>query len=232
MNLGLLSFLCNPYFVVPWYVVGILGALWIIYDEYNVNVHVQPALKWAWPIIAVFFSVFGVALYWWTCRPSRIEDTPRQEQEHVHHEYVDTMFRRVTGAVIHCVAGDGAGIVTAMVIARHTGMSFWQEFWFEYAAGFAFGWFIFQYKAMSKMAGSVGKALWMGGRAEFFSMITVMAGMGIGMGYITPLVAGEQPKADTFAFWGFASLGLFIGFLATYPMNWILVKMEWKHGMG
>jgi hypothetical protein len=60
----------------------------------------------------------------------------------------------VTGSVIHCVAADGAGIMTAMVIAG------------------------------SKMTDSVGKALWMGGRAEFFSMITVMAGMGIGMGFL------------------------------------------------
>jgi hypothetical protein len=231
MNWGVLAFLSNPWFVVPWCATGLIASLWVIYDEYWVNVNVQPALKWGWPIITLFFSVVGLALYWWTCRPPEIGKKHGEEQKRAHHAYVEPMFKKVTGSVIHCVAGDGAGIMTAMVIARLVGMSFWQEFWFEYAVGFAFGWFIFQYKAMSKMTDSVGKALWMGGRAEFFSMITVMAGMGIGMGFITPLVVGEQPRPYTFAFWGFGALGLFIGFLTTYPMNWILVKMQWKHGM-
>jgi hypothetical protein len=91
--------------------------------------------------------------------------------------------------------------------------------------------FHFQYKAMSKMTDSVLQALWMGGRAEFFSMITVMAGMGAVMGFVTPLVVGEQPMPDTCAFWGFAALGLFVGYIVTYPMNWGLVQIGWKHGM-
>jgi hypothetical protein len=231
MNWGFLSFLSSPAFVITWYGFGILAAAWVLYDEYKVNMNVQPALKWGWPIIVVFFSILGLALYWWTCRPPGIQNLHGEEQKRAHHEYVDTMFRKVTGSVIHCVAGDGAGIITAMIIARFVGLSFWQEFWFEYAVGFAFGWFIFQYKAMSKMADSAGKALWMGGRAEFFSMMTVMAGMGIGMSFITPLVVGEQPKPYTAGFWGFAALGLLIGFITTYPMNWILVKIQWKHGM-
>lgn len=231
MDLSFLYFLAKPWFVVPWYSVGLLGALWVVYDAYQVNCHVTPALKWAWPIIIFFFSVIGIALYVWTCRPPGISKKHGDQKKEAHHEFVSTPFRKVTGAVIHCVGGDGLGIMTAMVVSRLAGMSFWQEFWFEYALGFAFGWFIFQYKAMSAMADSPLQALWMGGRAEFFSMITVMAGMGAVMAFVTPRVVGEQPMPQTFAFWGFGALGLLIGFLATYPMNWILVKMGWKHGM-
>jgi hypothetical protein len=72
--------------------------------------------------------------------------------------------------------------------------------------------------------------LWMGGRAEFFSMMTVMAGMGAVMAYVTPLAVGQQPSPLTAAFWGFGALGLLVGFVATYPMNFWLVKIEWKHG--
>lgn len=230
-NLSFLSFLTEPWFVIPWYGIGLLGALWVLQDEYRLNTQVQPALKWAWPIIVLFFSAIGIALYLWTCRPAGIGDKHGDEKQKAHHAYVESTFRKVTGAVIHCVGGDGLGIMTAMIIARIAGFSFWQEYWFEYIAGFAFGWLIFQYKAMRKMAGSAGRALWMGGRAEFFSMITVMAGMGIIMGYVTPLVAGEQPAPTTFAFWGFGALGLMLGFIATYPMNYWLIKIGWKHGM-
>jgi len=230
MNFDFLAFLAAPWFILAWYGAGIVAALWVLYDEYRVNTQVQPALKWAWPIIVVFFSVVGLALYLWTCRPPDIGRKSGEQEKQAHHEYVSPTFRKVTGSVIHCVGGDGLGIITAMVIARLAGFSFWEEYWFEYAAGFAFGWFIFQYKAMRKMA-KPAMALWMGGRAEFFSMMTVMAGMGAVMGYVTPLVVGEQPRPDTFAFWGFAALGLFVGFVVTYPMNYWLVKIGWKHGM-
>jgi hypothetical protein len=82
-------------------------------------------------------------------------NTPQGEAKmEAHRAYEKSEWRRVDGAVIHCVAGDGLGIMTAMVIARPTGMSFWQEFWFEYAVGFGFGWFIFQLKSMTMMTDS------------------------------------------------------------------------------
>ncbi|HIC64680.1 MAG TPA: hypothetical protein EYO87_01505, partial [Paracoccus sp.] len=34
--------------------------------------------------------------------------------------------------------------MTAMIVLRLVGVTFWQEFWIEYAVGFAFGWLIFQ----------------------------------------------------------------------------------------
>jgi hypothetical protein len=230
-SIQFLSFLSEPWFVISWYGFGILAAAWVLHDEYRINTEVQPALKWAWPIIVLFFSIVGLGLYLWTCRPSGIAEKTGDDKKATHHAYVSTTFRKVTGSVIHCVGGDGLGIMTAMVIARLIGLSFWQEYWFEYLVGFAFGWFIFQYKAMRKMTDGPMQALWMGGRAEFFSMITVMAGMGVVMGYVTPLVVGEQPAPTTFAFWGFGALGLMVGFIVTYPMNYWLVKIGWKHGM-
>ena len=226
-----ISFLAEPWFVIGWYVVGLVAAAWVVYDEYLVNTNVQPALKWAWPIIVLFFSVIGLAVYIWTCRPPHIEQHRGEEAKQVHHEFVNTTFKKVTGSVIHCVGGDGLGIMSAMVVARVWRLAFWQEFWFEYAIGFAFGWFIFQYKAMRGMTDSPLMALWMGGRAEFFSMMTVMAGMGAVMAYVTPLAVSQQPSPSTAAFWGFGALGLLAGYIATYPMNYWLVKIQWKHGM-
>lgn len=163
-----LYFLASPWFVVPWYTVGVLSTVWVTRDLVLNNPNMPTALKWGWPIITFFFSVIGLGLYWWTGRPPHIGQKKGDENSRAFHEFAESPFRKVTGSVIHCVAGDGLGIVTAMIIARLIGMNFWQEFWFEYGVGFAFGWFIFQYKAMSKMANSVGQALWIGGRAEFF----------------------------------------------------------------
>ena len=43
---------------------------------------------------------------------------------------------------------------------------------------------------------------------------------------------GAPPRPDTIAFWTFGALGLAVGFVATYPVNWWLVKIGWKHGQG
>ena len=63
-------------------------------------------------------------------------------------------------------------------------------------------------------------------------MLTVMGGMGVVMGYVTPMTVTEQPGPLTYAFWGFGMLGLLVGYVFTFPMNWMLVKVGWKHGMG
>ncbi|GET25857.1 DUF4396 domain-containing protein [Prolixibacter sp. NT017] len=231
LNVTFLNFLENPSFVIPWYLVGAIAAIWVVWDVFKVNTRVNTALKYAWPIIMIFFSVIGLALYLITCRPPGIGKKKGKDEIDYHHRYVSAKWKKVTGSVMHCVAGDGLGIMTAMVISRMIDLNFWPEFWFEYAVGFLFGWFIFQFIAMRKMADSTSKALWLAGRAEFFSMITVMVGMGLVMRFVTPEIAGLSPNPDTFTFWGFGALGLFVGAIFTFPMNWWLVSIGWKHGM-
>lgn len=229
---GYLNFLAEPWFVIPWYAVGLSGMALVIYDSHQYNTHLKPAMKWAWPIIVLFFSGIGLALYYGTARAPGIGEKKGEEKKKAHQAYEKNMGRRVNGAVIHCIAGDGIGIMTGMVIARAVGMSFWQEFWFEYLVGYIVGWFVFQYKSMTMMTDNKMMALAMAFRAEFFSMLTVMAGMGAVMVYVTAAAVTEQPKPLTYAFWGFGMLGLLVGFVFTYPINWMMVKIGWKHGMG
>jgi hypothetical protein len=231
MNLDFLSFLASPVFVVPWYGFGLVAAVFVFFDELKANQNVNEALKIGWPILITFFSIIGLILYLWTCRPPGIVHKSGEAARDYHHEYVSAKWKKVTGSVIHCVAGDGLGIVTAMVVARLLNFPFWMEFWYEYAVGFIFGWFIFQTWSMHNMGNSLGASIWKAGRAEFFSMITVMVGMGLVMRFVTPAVVGSSPDPTTAAFWGFASLGLLVGFIFTYPMNWWLVSIDWKHGM-
>ena len=235
MGLEFLRFLADPVFVITWYGVGAIAAAWVLYDSFTANRNVAPALKAAWPIIVVFFSVIGLALYFLSCRPKHIGSVRKQsrneESKQAHHEFVADTWKKVVGSDIHCVGGDGLGIVSAMVMTRLLGFSFWAEFWTEYAVGFAFGWILLQAPAMHHMGHSWPASIWKGGRAEFFSMITVMLGMGLVMRFLTPIIVGSAPRPDTAAFWGIAALGLLVGFIFTYPMNWWLVKIGWKHGM-
>ena len=234
IDLGWLAFLAQPWVVVPFYAIGVVGAIWVVWDAYHVNTALKTAMRWAWPIIVLFFGPIGLALYAATARAPGIADIDDPEEKKRHHDEWtrSSTLRMTTGSVIHCVGGDGLGIITAMVASRVIGLTFWEEWWFEYAAGYVIGTLIFQYKAMSMHASSWPRAIYMAFRGEWYSMLTVMAGMGIVMGVVTPLVVSEQPNPDTAAFWGFAFLGLFLGFLLTYPMNWLEIQVGYKHGHG
>ena len=154
-----LNFLTNGPFVVSWYVSGLILAIWVIYDLFYVNTSVIKSLKAGWPIIFIFFSVVALFVYLLTCRPKgmpfvRPKVNKKIFDEKSHHRYVSDTFSKVTGSVIHCVAGDGLGIMTAMVIGRYMGLSFRSEFAGEYITGFLFGWILFQYTAMRSMGNS------------------------------------------------------------------------------
>jgi hypothetical protein len=234
MTLHFFDFLDNPWFVFLWYGFGVAAAAGILYDTLNINRNVSAPLKAAWPIIVIFFSIIGLALYLWSCRPTHIGKLQAQkpvEAARAHHAFVSDHWKKVIGSTAHCVGGDGLGIMSAMIVTRLWGFSFWREFLIEYAAGFLFGWLIFQTWAMRQMNNSWPMAVWKGGRAEFFSMLTLMLGMGLIMRFITPAVAGGAPRPDTAAFWGLAGFGLMVGFVFTYPMNSWLVRIGWKHGM-
>ena len=235
MNLHVLQFLAQPAFVIPWYAFGAIAAMLVLSDTFTANRQVTPALKAAWPIIVLFFSVIGVVLYLRSCRPTHIgsirNDAGAEGASTAHREFVAEKWKQVVGSDIHCVAGDGLGIVSAMIVMRLLGFGFWPEFWIEYVVGFAFGWFLFQAPAMHHMGMPWTAAIWKGGRAEFFSMATVMVGMGLVMRFLTPIIVGPPPSPATAAFWGIAALGLLVGFSLTNPVNWWLVTIGWKHGM-
>jgi hypothetical protein len=122
MNFAFLGFLASPEFVVPWYAFGAAEAAWVVYDVFTANRDVNAALKAGWPVILVFFSILGLFLYLLSCRPPGIGRKSGKEAERLHHEYVSATWKRVTGSVIHCVGGDGLGIISAMVATRAMGL--------------------------------------------------------------------------------------------------------------
>jgi hypothetical protein len=63
MNWTFLSFIGQASFVLPWYAIGALGLLYLIYDLRHHNTVLEPAMKWAWPIIVLFFSVITFSKY-------------------------------------------------------------------------------------------------------------------------------------------------------------------------
>jgi uncharacterized protein DUF4396 len=182
----------------------------------------SPVLKWGFVLLTAYTGVVGAFLYVLGCR----EPLPG-----LHERYVAARWRQTLGSTMHCVAGDGVGILAGAVLSSVFGLAGLVEVAVEYVLGFAFGWTIFQALFMRDMAGgSYRKALSSTFMSELLSMNLLMAGM---VPTVMALRARIPSAADptTPHFWFVMSMGLLVGFIVAYPMNWWLVAHHLKHGM-
>jgi hypothetical protein len=182
----------------------------------------SPVLKWGFVLLTAYMGVVGAFLYVLGCR----EPLPG-----LHERYVEARWRQTLGSTMHCVAGDGVGILAGAVLASVLGLAGPTEVIIEYVLGFAFGWMIFQALFMREMAGgSYSRSLAGTFIPELLSMNLLMAGMVPTMMGLRMLISfGADPLTP--AFWFVMSIGLLVGFVVAYPMNWWLVANHLKHGM-
>jgi hypothetical protein len=132
---------------------------------------------------------------------------------------------------MHCVAGDGVGILAGAVLSSVLGIAGIAEVVLEYVLGFAFGWTIFQALFMRDSAGgSYPLALKNTFVPELLSMNLLMAGMVPTAMILRRHIDGAGDPL-TPQFWFVMSMALLVGFIVAYPMNWWLVAHHLKHGM-
>lgn len=203
-----------------WFALTALSVLFVAID-----IRATPestVMKWGFVLVTLYTGPFGAFLYVLGCR----EPLPG-----MHERYVAARWRQALGSTMHCVAGDGVGILVGAVIASIVGLSRIADVALEYALGFGFGWAIFQALFMREIAGgSYVGALKSSFLPEFLSMNCLMGGM---VPVMTAAMAhvpnGRDPTHS--AFWFVMSMALFAGAIVAYPMNWWLVARHLKHGM-
>jgi Domain of unknown function (DUF4396) len=132
---------------------------------------------------------------------------------------------------MHCVAGDGIGIVVGAALGSVLALSFWPDFLLEYALGFGFGWAFFQAFAVRDMTGGLYLvSLRMTFLPELLSMNLLMTGMVLTSSFAMMHVGGADDPTRP-QFWFIMSMALIAGFVCAYPINWWLVANHMKHGM-
>lgn len=178
-------------------------------------------MKWGFVITTAFSGLFGALLYVLSCR----EPLPG-----THEQYVAAKWRQVVGSTMHCVAGDGIGILAAAVITSRLGLDPWADVLCEYALGFAFGWTVFQALFMRDMFGGYRESLRKTFISELLSMNAVMGGM---TAVMVPWMTNSMPHPTPgqARFWFIMSIALCAGFIVALPVNWWLVDRGLKHGM-
>jgi hypothetical protein len=182
----------------------------------------SPVLKWGFILLTAYTGPFGAFLYVLGCR----EPLPG-----LHERYVAVRWRQVLGSTMHCIAGDGVGILAGAVISSMFALHGAGEVLLEYLLGFAFGWTIFQALFMRAAAGgSYRRSLSRTFFPELLSMNLLMAGMVPTM-MILQSELGSAASPASPVFWFVMSMALLVGFIVAYPMNWWLVANHLKHGM-
>ena len=173
-------------------------------------------------LLTAYTGVVGAFLYVLGCR----EPLPG-----LHERYVAARWRQALGSAMHCVAGDGVGILAGAVLSSVLHLAGVTEMILEYILGFAFGWTIFQALFMRDMAGgSYSRALVSTFVPELVSMNFLMAGMlPTMMALRRYLLSADNPVTPNF--WFVMSMALLVGFVVAYPINWWLVANHLKHGM-
>ncbi|MCL4798919.1 MAG: DUF4396 domain-containing protein [Burkholderiales bacterium] len=203
-----------------WFALAGLSVLFVAVDVRHVPA--APVMKWAFVLVTAYTGPIGAFLYVLGCR---------EPLRRTHERYTAFRWKQTLGSTMHCVAGDGAGILAGAVAASLLHLPAAADVALEYVLGFGFGWTIFQALFMRKMAGgSYVRALRSTFLPELLSMNLLMAGM-------VPLAnlaraawpAGHAPSNPEF--WFVMSMALLLGSASAYPVNWWLVAKGLKHGM-
>jgi hypothetical protein len=202
-----------------WFILTAASVLFVAIDIHATPEH--PVMKWAFVLFTAYSGPIGAFLYVLGCR----EPLPG-----MHEQYVAARWRQALGSTMHCVAGDGIGILVGAVIGALIALPMLADFALEYVLGFAFGWTIFQALFMGQMFGSYARALKGTFTSELLSMNCLMGGM---LPVSALPFAGNEAAHDPTEplFWFRMSLALMVGAAFAYPMNWWLVAHHLKHGM-
>ena len=92
-----------------WFILTGLSVLFVAVDIRSTPE--SPVLKWGFVLLTAYTGPVGAFLYVLGCR----EPLPE-----THEQYVKVRWRQVLGSTMHCVAGDGAGILAGAVIGAVT----------------------------------------------------------------------------------------------------------------
>lgn len=207
---------------------GGLSAIILYVDVSMGRYQMMPIMNIAWPITAVYSSLIALYMYFKYGRAKKTTHNMQHNQIH-HTESTNPKWVDVYISSTHCGAGCGlADIVseTFIYLAGITlfGAAIWASFIIDYIFALIFG-LAFQYYNIKPMRPelSTGQALWEAFKADILSLTSFQIGMYAWL-YIVFVIFHGQLNAGHPIYWFMMQIGLTIGLLTTYPVNWLLIK--------
>jgi hypothetical protein len=204
--------------------------------------HRQPMgiMNIVWPVTALYWSLAALVFYFRAGRSSRHSGMEQHGGEHAHERdpaKKQLNWKQVAIATSHC----GAGCALADIVVEFTlfalgvkllGSELWASYLWDFIAAWALG-IVFQYFSIQPMRHLAPlDGLKAAVKADTLSIIAFQAGMYLWMA-ITRFWLFPNPHLhpNSAAYWLMMQIGMVLGFLTSYPMNRLLIRMGWKEAM-
>jgi hypothetical protein len=189
-------------------------------------------MDWVWPITALYGGPLAIWMYVRLGRPASREAMMRSDGRMAEKPF----YSSVAVSATHC----GAGCVLGDVIAEFAifftaftilGSTLAAEFAGDYILAYAFG-IAFQFFAIVPMRHlSVVPGLKAAVKADTLSLTAFEIGL-FGWMALSFFVLFQPPlMPNQPAFWFMMQIGMVIGYLTSYPANWLLIRSGIKEAM-
>lgn len=227
---------------------GFASAGWLLMEQIR-----HPQRMWimdlVWPITALYMGPLAIWAYYkmgiQNAKDHSSEEEKQQRQERA--KTIDDPIRKKEGkagkpfwqiafvAVTHCGSGCTLGDIWSEFMLFFTGFAFAgtlfkSELVMDYILAYLLG-IVFQYFTIAPMRGISGvKGIWAAMKADTLSLTAFEMGL-FGWMAIYHFILFRDVKEDMATYWFMMQIGMCLGFLTSYPMNWWLIKRGLKEAM-
>ena len=214
--------------VVSWLaiILGVLTAIVIAFHEVAHPQHMK-IMNVVWPVTGLYVPVIG----WWAYTRLGRPKSALAHSTPAKNEFWKTVFVSSTHCASGCVIGDiiGAPIVFAAGWTLF-GKRLYADYVVLFALAFIFG-IAFQYLAIREVRRITPRmALVDALKADTLALTAFEVGLFAWMAVMYFLFV-PRPEPTSAYYWFLMQIGMVIGFITTYPANWLLVKWGVKAGM-
>lgn len=239
----------EPLHLLSWIfvVLGVVSCLWIALDLPRRQPQPMAVMKLVWPINALW----GGPLMLWAYHAigrmparnagnaMRTMNMPNMGMKNMAmssgSEPKRPFWQSIVSATLHCGSGCtvadliGPFLFRVMMFAV-LGSVVFGEWTLDYILALIIG-VIFQYAALSPMLGQSGLPVWWRAlKVDFLSLTAWQVGM-YGWMALVIFVWFGRIEPSHIEFWFLMQLAMACGFLTSYPMNWLLVRLGIKTAM-
>ncbi|MGP4062222.1 DUF4396 domain-containing protein [Halobacillus sp. H74] len=207
--------------------IGFLSSFIIIVD---ISRHPQmmKVMNFVWPINGWFF---GPIALWTYFKWGRLKAKDLSHEDH--RGRPAKVFVSTSHCSAGCTFGDAVGVpIVALTGLMIAGSTLFAHYTVEFILAYIFG-IIFQFYAIYPMNKDLGvrRSIWAAVKADSISLIAFEVGMFGWMAIVHFVLFQEPPKPTEPTYWFMMQIAMLLGFITSYPANWILVRKGIKEEM-
>lgn len=220
--------------IISWIFVcsGFISAIAIYVDINMGRYQAMPIMNIAWPITGLYLGPIAIGFYFLYARTAAHSMPMDHKMDHKQHEEKERpiTFKDVFLSCTHCGSGCVIGDIVAETLVYSFSIQFfgafiWASFFMDYGFAFLFGLLFQYYNIIHKYKDNLKKGIWNTIKADFFSLTFFEIGL-FGWMLVSYYLFGDALSPSSIVYWFMMQVGMILGFVTTYPVNYLLIK--WK----